>query len=343
MQKKIKMGIIGLGRMGISHCAIANSHPNVNLVAVCEPSAFLSAAVSKHTDFSCYKKFEKMLDQEELDCAIITTPTKFHPGMVDQCLESGLHVFVEKPFCLSPDLSLPLVKKAEARKLINQVGYHNRFIGTFREVKKIVEQNILGEIKHIHGEAYGPVVLQAKDDTWRSNIEEGGGCLYDYATHVINLLQFVIGQSPQSVYGSTLKSIYSKNVDDAVFSTLVWGNNISGQISVNWSDATYRKMSTQITILFTEGKIICDAQELRIFFKDEPKIPGYDKGWNIKWVTDFPSSANYYLRGEEYSEQIDHFIDCILNNEMKNVNSFETAYQTDCVVQMIRTDHEGRK
>jgi len=342
MQKKIKTAIIGLGRMGVSHCAIANAHPSVDLVAVCEPSAFIAKAISKYSNFKCYKSYEEMLEKQELDCAIITTPTKFHPSMVESCLEKGLHVFVEKPFCLSPELGLPLVNKALERNLVNQVGYHNRFIGTFGEARKIVKDNLLGEIKHVLGEAYGPVVLEDKDKTWRSSIEEGGGCLYDYASHVINLLQFVIGGSPTSVYGSTLKSIYSKSVDDAVYSTLVWDRNLSGQLSVNWSDATYRKMSTQVTILFSEGKIICDAQELKIFFKNEPKVPGFEKGWNMRWVTDFPSKSNYYLRGEEYSDQIAHFFDCVQGKETENRNSFKESYETDCVVQMIREDNSRR-
>ena len=48
-------------------------------------------------------------------------------------------------------------------------------------------QNVLGELVHFTGEAYGPVVTKEKVGTWRSKPEEGGGCLYDYASHVINL------------------------------------------------------------------------------------------------------------------------------------------------------------
>ncbi|MEI2749901.1 MAG: hypothetical protein V9E88_14215 [Ferruginibacter sp.] len=55
-----------------------------------------------------------------------------------------------------------LVKLAKEKGLINQVGYHNKFIGTFEEVKRIVSGGFIGEINHFVGEAYGPVVVKEK-------------------------------------------------------------------------------------------------------------------------------------------------------------------------------------
>lgn len=46
--------------------------------------------------------------------------------------------------------------------LVNQVGFHNHFIGTFRELKRLLSLNILGELLHFSGEAYGPVVIKEK-------------------------------------------------------------------------------------------------------------------------------------------------------------------------------------
>ena len=338
----IKAGIIGLGRMGISHCAIVNAHPDVEIAAICEPSGFVTKAVEKHAGLSCYKDFKKAIDTVALDCVFITTPTKLHFEMVHYALEAGLHVFVEKPFCLTPTDSAKLVRLAEKKKLVNQVGYHNRFIGTFCEAKRLLDLNAIGDIYHVLGEAYGPVVLKEKGKTWRSKTSEGGGCLYDYAAHVINLLQFVVG-APESVSGAVLPQIYSKGVDDAVYTTLHYANGASGQLAVNWSDETYRKMSTQLTILGKKGKIVVDAQELKIYFKDEPIDDSFEQGWNMRWVTDLSPDVNFYLRGEEYSAQIDNFIACIKDNKMKNINSFATAQATDDVVAMIKKDAQARE
>jgi predicted dehydrogenase len=260
--------------------------------------------------------------------------------MVQYALEAGLHVFVEKPFCLGPADSAQLVALAAKKGVVNQVGYHNRFIGTFCEAKRIIDAGAIGEVYHVLGEAYGPVVLKEKGKTWRSSTAEGGGCLYDYAAHVINLVEFIFG-SPDAVSGTVLKQIYSRGVDDAVYSTLHYKNGSSGQLSVNWSDETYRKMSTQITVLGKNGKIIADAQELKIYFKDTPLDDSFDKGWNMRWVTDLSPEVDFYLRGEEYSAQIDHFIHCIKDRTVENRNSFATAHATDRVIALIQSNAQA--
>ncbi|MEO6682731.1 MAG: Gfo/Idh/MocA family oxidoreductase [Ginsengibacter sp.] len=330
----IKGGIIGLGKMGISHAAIVGAHPSVELVAVCDSSSLVMDAFSKYTTAHTYSDYLKMLDQETLDFVIIATPTKYHYQMTKDALERNIHVFCEKPFSLNYNEGKELANLAMKRSLINQVGYHNQFIGTFIELKRLLKNNVIGELVHFNGEAYGPVVIKEKGSTWRSKSEEGGGCTMDYASHVVNLIQDIISP-PQKINGTLLKSIYSKGVDDAVYSLLTLQNNLSGTLLVNWSDETYRKMSTSLTVYGKKGKIICDATEIKIYLKDADKKQNLEKGWTIKYITDFAIPVNFYLRGEEYSAQIDYFIENIINNRAGALNTFQKALQTDEVMEMI--------
>ncbi len=64
----------------------------------------------------------------------------------------------------------------------------------------LLDAGAIGEVTHVLGEAYGPVVLKPKGGTWRSRAAEGGGCLYDYAAHPINLLNWYLGE-PTGVGG----------------------------------------------------------------------------------------------------------------------------------------------
>lgn len=333
----IRTALAGLGKMGISHCSILNAHPNVELVAVCDTSKLLLNAGGKFTSFRRYTDFQKMIEECELDCVVVATPTKLHANMISSVLNQGTAVYVEKPFCLNLDEGMEMVSLAEKKQLPNQVGYHNRFIGTFIEAKRLLDQGVLGDIYHVSGEAYGPVVLHPKGGTWRSAKSEGGGCLYDYASHVVNLIQLFVG-SPVSVAGTVLKSIYSKQVDDAVYATLLFDGDLTGQLAVNWSDESYRKMSTQLTMLGKKGKIIVDAQECRIFMREEAAGEGLNQGWNVRYVTELTKPVGFYLRGEEYSAQIDYFIQCVEDNRLDNINSFSSALQTDIVVDMLRKD-----
>jgi predicted dehydrogenase len=266
----------------------------------------------------------------------VATPTKLHAEMVLYALERNIHVFCEKPFSLSVTQGQRMVELAGIKNLMNQVGYHNRFIGTFNYLRKLTESGVLGKIYHFVGEAYGPVVVKKKEGTWRSDSSEGGGCLFDYASHVINLIEYILGDI-RDVSGVMLKQIYSRGVEDAVYSALTLESGLSGMLSVNWSDETYRKMSTQITIVGTEGKIITDAQEMKIFIRYDHPEHELEKGWNMRYVTDLTDPVDFYLRGEEYSAQVDYFARQIKNKSLINVNSFASALKTDKVIQLIRS------
>ncbi len=331
---KLRGAILGLGKMGLSHAAIVGAHPSVDLVAVCDTSSMILEGFKKYTKVNTYSDHKKMIDNEKLDFVVVATPTKFHFPMVKYAFDNTINVFCEKPFCLISAEGEELVKLSKQKSLVNQVGYHNHFIGTFRELKRLLKENVIGELVHFTGEAYGPVVTREKGSTWRSKPEEGGGCLFDYASHILNLIQEIIGR-PAKINGALLKSIYSKGVEDAVFSLLTLESGLNGVLLVNWSDETYRKMSTSLTLQGKKGKVICDATEIKIFLKEANKKENLDKGWTIKYITEFALPVNFHLRGEEYSAQIDYFINNIVTRENGSVNTFEQGLYTDKVIEMI--------
>lgn len=336
----IRAGIIGLGKMGLSHAAIVGPQPHTELVAVCDTSSFILDAFKKFSNVNVYTDYIKMIDSEKLDCVVVATPTRFHYPVVKYALERGIHTFCEKPFSLTIKEGDELAQLANQKWVINQVGYHNHFIGTFIELKRILRTGILGELVHFTGEAYGPVVTKEKGVTWRSDPGEGGGCLFDYASHVINLIQEIIGR-PVKAKGTQFKKIYSKEVEDAVYSILILETGLSGVLSVNWSDETYRKMSTSITVIGKKGKIICDATEIKIYLKEANSRENLEKGWTTRYITQFAIPVDFYLRGEEYSAQLSNFFKCIEMKRQTEINTFEQALYTDRVIEFIIADSKS--
>lgn len=330
-----KVALIGAGKMGISHLSILGAHPDVQITGVSDTSKMVLDVFKKFTSFPGFSDYEQMLNEVEADAVFVAVPTKFHASMIRKVMEKGKHVFAEKPFCLSVDEGKELVEMAAARKLVNQVGYHNKFVGTFRELKKIVQGGYLGELFHFTGEAYGPVVIRPKQGNWRADPAEGGGCLMDYASHVIDLINDTVGPV-QKVKGAVLKPLFSKSVDDSVSSLLELSGGLSGVLLVNWSDITYRKMSTSITVQGSKGKIICDANELKVYFNSNEFPQGYSKGWNVKYVTDLTEPVDFYLRGEEYSAQVDYFIKAVQGKVPNTINTFQSAWHTDKVISLIK-------
>lgn len=336
----VRVAVVGMGKMGASHLAIINAHPGVDVVAVCDSTAYILDVLTKYTGISGHTDFTKMLDEVPLDAVLIATPSRFHAAMVQQALDKGLHVFCEKPFCLEPDDAERLAALAESRGLVNQVGYHNRFVGAFREMKRLVDMGAIGRVHHVLAEAYGPVVLKPKGSTWRTQRTEGGGCLYDYAAHPINLLNWCFG-GPVGVSGSILNKVFSRDTEDEVYSTLFFDEGVTAQLSVNWSDESYRKMSTKISIWGSNGRIYADRQECQVYLRDATNAPdGYGEGWNVRYTTELTEPVGFYLRGEEYSAQIDHFVQCVKTKSTESLNSFGSAAETDRVIAMIVTDAE---
>lgn len=333
--------MVGLGKMGLSHLAIVRAHPQIDLVAGCDTTAYLTDVLTKYTGLKCYDDFDRMLADEKLDALIVATPSKLHAPMVTKALEAGLHVFCEKPFVLDVADGERLVALAESKGLVNQVGYHYRFVGAFQEAARVIRSGALGAVHHVRAEAYGPVVLRAKGGTWRSAKNEGGGALYDYACHAIDLVHFIAGV-PQSVSGVVRHGIFSKGVDDEVYCSLHYANGASGQLCVNWSDESFRKMSTKVTVWGTNGRVTADRQECQVYLREpQPELPGYKKGWTVRYTTELTEEVWYYLRGEEYSGQIDYFAESITKNRLDGENTFRSALDTDRVVDMISAAAAG--
>lgn len=333
----IKAGLIGLGKMGISHYAILNAHPEAQVTAVCDTSGFVLSAVEQYGQAKAYKDYRKMIQEEDLDCVVIATPTSSHAQMVEYALDHNLHVFVEKPYCLSLEDGWRLSERASHKQLVNQVGYHFRFVGAFQKAWELIRRGVIGDVYHFRAEAYGPVVLKPKGMTWRTNSAEGGGCLHDYASHVINLVQYLFGR-PDEVGGTVMKPVFSRSVADDVFATLYYRGGLTGQLSVNWSDETYRKMFTKVEVWGTRGKIVADRQECMVYLQGNAPREEFLPGWNILYTTDLTRPVYFYLRGEEYSSQMDYFVRKVAARDAENVNSFESAVQTDEVLSWLTED-----
>lgn len=336
----IRVGMVGLGKMGLSHLAIVRAHPDVELVAGCDTMTYLTDVLKTHTGLKCYADMDRMLAEQQLDAVVISTPSKFHAEMVGKALDRGLHVFCEKPFVLSVGDGERLVEAAERKRLVTQVGYHYRFVGAFQEAARIVRSGALGQVHHVRAEAYGPVVLRAKGGTWRSAKSEGGGALYDYACHAIDAVNFIAGV-PASVSGVVRHGVFSRDVEDEVYCTLHYAGGASGQLCVNWSDESFRKMSTKVSVWGTNGRVTADRQECQVYLREpHPALPDTRAGWTVRYTTDLTKEVWFYLRGEEYSAQIDHFVRNVQQRRTDGDNSFRSALQADRVVAMILAESE---
>lgn len=331
----IRLAVIGLGKMGVSHLSIANSLEDFEVVAVCDNSKLVTDVLGKVTGLKGFNDYDEVLKLKELDAVIIATPTIAHEQMIRKALDRGLHVFAEKPLTLDADASRELGEAAVTKAVVAQVGYHNRYVGTFAEAARLLKARALGKISHVLAESYGPVVLRRTKPTWRGKAGQGGGCLHDYAAHPINLMNWVLG-APEHCLGASLTRHFSSEVEDQTNALLQFAGGVIGQVSVDWSDPSVRKMTTKLSVWGEAGKLYVDRTEIQLFLTGTHALPdGYREGWTVRNITDLTPPVSFYLRGEEYSAQLEAFGRAIRKVEPQR-NDFASAADTDLTIEMIK-------
>ncbi len=85
----VNVGIVGLGKMGLSHHALFNAHPEVGLTSVCDASGYVLSVLNKYTDVPTYGDYEAMLEGADLDAVVIATPSSSHAPMVQAAWSEG--------------------------------------------------------------------------------------------------------------------------------------------------------------------------------------------------------------------------------------------------------------
>lgn len=330
-----RIALVGLGKMGLSHLSLVRPLPDVDVVGVCDSTGYVLDVLGKYTGLPTYTDYSEMLRTATPDAVIVATPTHLHEPMVREALERGIHVFCEKPLVLDPVQGEALVRLAQEKGLVTQVGYHNRHVGSFREAKRLLDLGAIGTVRGALAEAYGPVVVRAPGRSWRSRRGSGGGSLYDYAAHPLDLLTWYLGD-PVSVAGAHLTSIHSTETDDAVAATISYAD-ATAVLNVNWSDESQRKMSTRITLWGNAGRINVDRYEVQVHLTGRVPVPeGYEEGWNVRYGTDLQPAPIFYVRGEEYSAQLEDFVRRVAARDVDGVSTFASALATDRVIAAIR-------
>ncbi|MEG3179121.1 Gfo/Idh/MocA family protein [Sphingomonas sp. LT1P40] len=309
---KLKIGIIGAGRMGVTHHCITNTHPNAQVVATADPSIVMNKMLSKYAGVETYKDYAAMLAKQPLDAVLVCTPPALNYDILKAVHAKGLHAFVEKPFTLSPVLGAELAGLFDGAGLVNQVGYVNRFNDVFGKTKSLIEDGVIGKLVRFRTEMFSSTIIREQEEEgWRASHANGGGAMYEMASHAIDLVNYLFG-APDKISGTCLTPVFSKNVEDIVAGSFRYRSGVTGSIYVNWSDQSFRKPTNKIEVFGTGGKILADQHGMKIYLTEASPKHGYEKGWNQVYITDVFSNVPFYLRGIEFTAQLYHFIDTIV-------------------------------
>lgn len=198
--KKVRIGSIGLGRLGYEHARnIASLIPEAELGALCDINEENLKKVGAELGVTAlYTDFEEMCKNPDLDAIVIVSPSAFHPEQIRIALENGKHVFCEKPL----GVTVEDCKKAEAAveahpDLKFMLGFMRRFDTSYANAKKKVENGDIGRIIMIRGYTIDPI--SSIKGTIAYGPHSGGGFL-DMAVHDIDLIRWFTGSEPERLW-----------------------------------------------------------------------------------------------------------------------------------------------
>jgi len=137
--EQVRVGVVGAGRMGQSHCRVYSNLKHTKFVGVCDVNPERGRETARTYEVSYFREFDSLL--ENVDAVSICTPTPQHYDLAARCLERDIHIMVEKPFTETLDQAQALKEAAEAKSnLVVQVGHIEMFNPTFTELRKVLEE-----------------------------------------------------------------------------------------------------------------------------------------------------------------------------------------------------------
>lgn len=334
--ERVRIGIVGMGRMGLTHFSIINTHPDVEVTAIADTSSMMLNMLKKLIpSLTVFEDYKDLLNSGLVDGVIVCTPSSLHYPVCKMACEKGIHVFCEKPFTTDPKLALELANIFEEKGLVNQVGYVYRFDTVFKKVKEILDERLIGKVCHVNVQFLSSTISKMQPEKgWRSKRENGGGATYEMGSHVIDLMEFFFGK-PQKIIGTLMNQVYSEAVEDISEAQAVYADGISANIHVNWSDYTYRKPMLKIDIHGTKGKIQADLYGYKLFLREENIEKGLPEGWTIVPMNMIPDKCQFYVRGTSFTNQLYEFADAIKESRISKGCSFRSAVDTQEFIHTI--------
>lgn len=212
----VKVGLIGCGKWGINHARVY-SELKCDLVGLSDPNPEVKQVAEKF-GAAYYGDYRELLPK--VDAVSVVVPTDLHYKVVRECIEAGKHVLVEKPMTLDSGQAEELLKLAKEKGVLLTVGYLFRFNSAVLELKRK-----LGDIGNVQ-------YITARYVHTSKGPRKDCGVVFNFATHLIDILTFVLERTPKSVFCKS-KNFISKDREDCAIITLDYGDFIA-ELEVSW-------------------------------------------------------------------------------------------------------------
>ncbi|MDO7872410.1 MAG: Gfo/Idh/MocA family protein [Enterococcus casseliflavus] len=227
----IRLGIVGYGGMGKWHEKNAPRVAGVEIVAICDidPKKLKDISDSK---YDVYLSAEEMFENAAINTVLLTVPNHLHKEMTIKAAKAGLNIIDEKPAALTVKEFDEMIAAVKENHVFFTVHQNRRWDRDFRIIKKLVDENQLGEVFTIESRLH---TANGRIHEWHLYKKYGGGMMYDWGVHLIDqAMQMMKGAKPITIFAD-IRSIINDEVDDYFNLTLKFDNGITYHIEL----ATY--------------------------------------------------------------------------------------------------------
>ena len=329
--QKLRIGIIGFGGQGSAYVRLlkAGLIKNAALGAVCDINEEKLNAQCEKFGITCPKftSHNELLQSGAVDAVVVTTPHYFHPPIVIDALNAGIHAMSDKPAGVYTRQVKEMIAAADKHpELIFALMLNQRTNQVYNKMRTLIADGKIGEIKRVNWLITDWYRSQSYYDAspWRATwVGEGGGVLFNQAPHQIDLLQWIVGMMPAKIHSHcSFGKWHDIETEDDVTVYMEFPNGATGVFITSTADFPG---SNRLEILGTKGKLVCtDGKKLDIYYSetDEREFNRtYQKGFGTpkakKAVTFFRAVSGQHLT------ILNNFADAALGKKPLFVNGRE--------------------
>ncbi len=236
MSDEMRIGLIGCGRHGLGNLAPAlDSVPDARIVACADDDEMAARDGQETLGLNRpYLDYREMLNTEDLDAVIVAVPHFLLKDISVAVLESGKHLFVEKPMALNPVDGEIMAKTARESGVSLMVGFCQRYSEGRLRMKSLIDSGVIGEITAVTAAKGNPPLTG-----WLADPIKGGGELHWLGVHITDQVIWITGSHPERVYGEIRwhpttsadeTTIFTMRMQSGVIASITCSQNVSGRL-----------------------------------------------------------------------------------------------------------------
>ena len=218
----LRVGVIGVGNMGLNHARVYAELEGVKLCAVADADAARANNAAARFNTNAYTNYHEMLARENLEAVTIAVPTREHFRVAFDVIRARINLLIEKPLAANVAEAQALVDAAQNANLVLAVGHIERFNPAVRELKHLIDVNALGNISTVIARRVGIMPPQVQD----ANV------VIDLAVHDIDVLNYLFDELPTLVSATAGCALLKKQFDHAEI--FLRYKNAGCFVQVNW-------------------------------------------------------------------------------------------------------------